>query len=395
MIEISRLYCGATGGVGDVLRYDRPSGRGPHLPQSTADRKPVVVWNCTKQCNLRCRHCYSASTHEAAAGELTTDEARTMIDDLAAFGVPVVLFSGGEPLLRADVFDLIARAHLRSVRTVLSTNGTLIGPDVAGSLAKAGLDYVGVSLDGLRATNDAFRGVEGAFDAALAGIRNCKAAGLKVGLRLTMTRHNLPDIPAIFDLVKREEIPRVCFYHLVYTGRGRGLQPEGPTHDQIRRTLDLIMDHTAEMHAAGSDVQVLTVDNHADGPNVYLRLLREEPVRANECLKLLKTNGGNSSGVGIGCVSWNGDVLPDQFWRQHVLGNVRRQSFSEVWTDPKLDVTGLLARLRDRGRYLKCRCVHCRFLDVCNGNFRPRAEAACGDPWGDDPACYLTDQEIG
>ncbi len=391
MIGISKLYCG-TVEASDPVRYGRRSDRLPsHLLQFSADKKPVVVWNATRRCNLTCVHCYASATPGAAPDELTTDEARRMIADLGRFGCPVLLVSGGEPLMRGDVLDVIAAAKAAGLRAVLSTNGTLIRPDLAGRLARAGLSYVGVSLDGLRQVHDRFRGVAGAFDQALAGIRACRAAGVKVGLRLTLNRRNVDDLPGIFDLIEREQIPRVCFYHLVSAGRGGALRNATLSHERTRRTLDLIMDRTAAMHAAGRKVEVLTVDNHADGPYVYLRLLREDPARAAECLELLKMNGGNSSGVGIGCVSWNGDVLPDQFWRHHVLGNVRRRPFSEIWNDPDQP---LLARLRDRKARLRCRCLRCRWLDVCNGNFRARAEADTGDLWGDDPACYLTDEEI-
>lgn len=391
MIGISKLYCG-TVEASDVLRYGRHSARLPsHLLQFSADRKPVVVYNCTRRCNLRCVHCYSASADVPCADELTGDEARALLDDLARFGAPVVLFSGGEPLMRPDLLELIAHARAAGLRAVISTNGTLITSDLADRLAVAGLSYVGVSLDGLGGTNDAFRGVSGAFERALAGIRACRQRGIKVGLRLTITRHNAAEVPAIFDLIERESIPRVCFYHLVYTGRGRTLATEDLSHAQTRDVLDLIMERARDLHARGRPVEVLTVDNHADGPYVYLRLLQEDPDRAAEVLRLLEMNRGNSTGHAIGCVSWNGDVHPDQFWRHHVLGNIRERPFSEIWTDLSHP---LLAALRDRKLHLTGRCTRCRWLDVCNGNFRARAEAAGGDPWGDDPACYLTDAEI-
>lgn len=391
MIGISKLYCG-TVEPSDPLRYGRRSDRLPsHLLQFAADKKPVVVWNCTKRCNLRCAHCYSSSTSAPAAHELTGDEARRMIDDLGRFGCPVLLLSGGEPILRPDLLELVRHARRADLRAVISTNGTLITEERAGRFAEAGLSYVGVSLDGLETVHDAFRGVRGSFQRALAGIRHCLAAGVKVGLRLTMSRHNVQDLPGVFDLIEAEGVPRVCFYHLVYTGRGGGLHDQALDHAATRQALDLIMDRTAALHAAGRNVEVLTVDNHADGPYVYLRLLREDPARAAQCLELLEMNAGNSTGVGIGCISWNGEVLPDQFWRHHVLGNVRERPFSEIWSDPDQP---LLRKLRDRHRYLKCRCTRCRWLGVCNGNFRARAEAVTGDPWGDDPACYLTDEEI-
>ena len=391
MIGISKLYC-RTVEASDPLRYARHSGRLPsHLLQFSSDKRPVVVYNCTKACNLRCAHCYSASTCRPADDELSTAEASAMIDDLGRFGCPVLLFSGGEPLLRPDLLDLIGRARAAGLRAVISTNGTLITPEKAKAFGQAGLSYVGISLDGLEGVNDAFRGVQGAFQQALAGIRACQEAGVKVGLRLTLNRRNVADVDGIFDLLEAESIPRICFYHLAYTGRGGSLRADDLDAAATRAAVDRIIDRTAALHARGKAVEVLTVDNHADGPYLWLRLLREDPDRAANALKLLRMNGGNSTGVGIGCVSWDGSVHPDQFWRSHVLGNVRQRPFSAIWTDPSVD---LLARLRDRKAHLRCRCLDCRFLPVCNGNLRARAEAATGDPWGDDPGCYLTDDEI-
>ena len=391
MIGISKLYCG-TVEPGDVLRYGADSQRLPsHLLQFSADKKPVVVWNGTRRCNLRCVHCYSRSENKAYPGELTTAEAAAMLDDLARFGVPVVLFSGGEPLIRPDLLALMERTVSLGMRAVLSTNGTLISEATAGRLKGVGLSYVGVSLDGLREVHDRFRGVPGAFDRAIAGIRNGMRAGIKVGLRFTITRRNAAEIDGIFDLLREENIPRVCFYHLVYAGRGSALMQEDLDHEATRRGVDRIIDRTAALHAEGRRVEVLTVDNHADGPHLYLRMVREKSPRAGDVARLLEMNRGNSSGNGIGCISWDGAVHPDPFWRHVTLGNVRERPFSEIWTDL---THPLLAKLKDKRPHVKGRCATCRFLDVCGGNFRVRAEAATGDLWAPDPACYLTDEEI-
>jgi 12,18-didecarboxysiroheme deacetylase len=391
MIGISKLYC-RTVEASDPLRYGRSSGRLPsRLLQFSADKRPVVVWNSTKACNLRCAHCYSASTSRPAPDELTSSQAEAMIDDLAGFGCPVLLISGGEPLMRPDLLERIDQARQAGMRAVVSTNGTLITPTGAQAFARAGLSYVGVSLDGLRNVNDAFRGMDGAFDRAMEGIAMCQQAGVKVGLRMTLNRRNVADLDGIFDLIENRRIPRICFYHLAYTGRGGQIRQDALDHAETRAAIDRIVDRTAGMHRAGRAIEVLTVDNHADGPYLYLRLLEEDPDRAANALSLLRMNGGNSSGIGIGCVSWNGHVHPDQFWRTRVLGDLRDRPFSAIWTDPDND---LLARLRDRREHLRCRCLHCRFLPICNGNLRARAEAATDDPWGDDPACYLTDEEI-
>ncbi len=392
MIGISKLYLGAVEEA-DVLRYGGRSDRLPsHLLQFSHDKKPVVVFNATRRCNLKCIHCYSDSENLAYEGELSTAEVRALIDDLAVFGAPVILFSGGEPLMRPDIEEVIAYAVGRGLRAVISTNGTLITEDRAARLRDLGLSYVGVSLDGMEATHDSFRKVNGAFAKAMSGVGNCMRQGMKVGLRFTINRLNAHEIGPIFDLMETERIPRICFYHLVVSGRGAGIREMMLSHDETRAAVDLIMDRAKALFERGVMPEVLTVDNHADGPYVHLRLLREDPQRAAEVLRLLRLNQGNSSGVGISCVSFDGEVYADQFWRSRSLGNVRRRPFSEIWTD----VTNpLMARLKEKKKYVTGRCAGCRWLDVCAGNFRARAEAMTGDTWASDPACYLTDEEIG
>jgi len=391
MIGISKLYCGAVE-ASDPLRYGRRSKDLPsHLLQFSADKKPVVVWNVTRRCNLRCAHCYSQSEDRNYRGELSFDEGKALIDDLAEFGSPVILFSGGEPLIRPDILDLIRYAAGKGLRAVVSTNGTLITAKLAAQLKEIGLSYVGISLDGLEEVHDAFRGFRGTFARVMKAIKNCQDVGLKVGLRFTINRRNFQDIAGIFDLVEERKIPRICFYHLVYAGRGTELVDEDLDHEQTREVVNLILDRTKRLHGRGLPVEVLTVDNHADGPYLYLRLKEEDSKRAEEVLKLLQMNEGNNSGRGIGCVSWDGSVHADQFWRHHSFGNVRKRRFSEIWTDASDE---LLMKLKEKKKYVKGRCAECRWLDICGGNFRVRAEAVHGDVWAPDPACYLTDEEI-
>jgi 12,18-didecarboxysiroheme deacetylase len=392
MIGISKLYCG-TVEPSDALRYGRLSKDLPsHLLQFSADKKPVVVWNMTRACNLKCIHCYAHAVGRSREKELTTEQAKTMMDDLAQFGVPVLLFSGGEPLVRPDLVELARYAVGKGMRAVISTNGTLITREKAKELKSVGLSYVGVSLDGMEAINDEFRGKKGAFREAMEGIRNCQEAGLKVGLRFTINRLNMGEVARIFDLLEASNIPRVCFYHLVYAGRGSDLIEQDLDHDETRRVVDLIMDRTKDLHDRGMVKEVLTVDNHADGPYLYLRMLRQRDPRAEEVLSLLKMNEGNNSGRGIGCISWDGSVYADQFWRHCSFGNILEKPFSKIWTDLS---NPLMAKLKDKKRYVKGRCASCQWLDICAGNFRVRAEAATGDLWAPDPACYLTDEEIG
>lgn len=391
MIGISKLYCG-TVEPSDALRYGRRSSELPsHLLQFSQDKKPVVVWNVTRACNLKCLHCYARAVDRRDQREIDHEQGLALIDDLASFGVPVILFSGGEPLMRPDLVELSEYAVDKGIRAVVSTNGTLITKQKARELKQVGLSYVGVSLDGLEAINDRFRGKRGAFRDAIAGIKNCQEMGLKVGLRFTINRMNVSEIPYIFDLLEEYQIPRVCFYHLVYSGRGSSMVEQDLDHAETRRAVDLIIDRTKDLHDRGIPKEVLTVDNHADGPYLYLRMTRENNPRAGEVLQLLKMNEGNSSGRGIGCISWEGSVHADQFWRHYSFGNVLERPFSEIWSDLS---EPLMNKLKEKDRYVKGRCARCRWLDICAGNFRVRSEAVTGDLWAPDPACYLTDAEI-
>ena len=392
MIGISKLYCD-TIETSDVLRYGRLSSKLPsHLLQFSEDKRLVVILNITKRCNLKCVHCYAGSNVSAAERELSTGEWLSVLDDLAKFGCPVVLLSGGEPLLQPDIIRLAKHAVSSGMRAVISSNGTLITQEKAEELATAGLSYVGISLDGGREIHDRFRTVDGAYDRALEGIRNARDAGIKTGIRFTMTRRNVADLPHVMKTLEEENIPRICFYHLVYTGRGKELINEALSHSKTREIVDTIIDLTADLHNHGKKVEVLTVDNHCDGPYLYMRLLHDNPERAEEVMKLLRFNGGNSSGSGVSSINWDGSVYPDQFWRNHTLGNVQERSFGEIWTDEKND---FLMKLKNKKQYVTGRCAGCRFLDVCGGNFRARAEAATGDIWAPDPACYFDDREIG
>jgi heme d1 biosynthesis radical SAM protein NirJ len=403
MINVTKLYCGLDT-TGDPLRYGHkrgpehgaphPTEQQPHdIPPSASERRPVVVWTMSRRCNLHCVHCYSDSSDAWYQGELTDEEAKRMLDDLAAFRIPALLMSGGEPLYHPRFFESASYAKSLGLRLTLSTNGTLIDESVAQRIKAIGFSYVGISFDGLGAVNDRFRGRRGAFDLALSGLRHLKAAGQKVGLRFTLTQRNFDALPEIFELVEREGIDRVCFYHLVYSGRGSRIAKDDLAHEKTRQALDFIFHRTAALNRHGKRVDVLTVDNHVDGIYLYLTMLRERKPHARQAWELLEWNGGgaNSSGVGIANIDACGNVHPDQFWQTHALGNVRQRPFSEIWTD---NLDPLLAGLRNRLPLLKGRCAECRWKDVCGGAFRVRALQATGDPWEADPACYLTDEEI-
>ena len=386
MISISKMVAGKAT-VSRKITYD---GEDSHIPKRLIELgknlRPIVVWNLTKACNLRCVHCY-ASADVSTRDELTTEECRDVIDDLAGMKVPLILFSGGEPLLRKDLFELVSYAREKGLRFALSTNGTLITPKVAERLRDAGFEYVGVSLDGMPETNDRFRGVEGAFKRAFEGLMNAKDTGLLTGIRFTVTRFNLKDVPAIVDLLVEKDVPRFCLYHLVPSGRADF------SYDislkERRELLDWLFEKAIELHDEGCETEILTVDNPCDGVYICLKLMDIDEDLAMKAYEFLKFRGGDRSGAQLANIDMHGNVHPNQFWWDHICGNVRNEKFSEIWLNPKDE---LLIKLRNKLEYLRGRCGKCAYKHVCGG-FRLRALRA-GDLWGNDPDCYLTDEEI-
>lgn len=392
MLSVSRLLNGSATPA-DALRYGRHSSRLPsHLLHFAKDKKPVVVWNVTRRCNLHCIHCYSGSRDKEYEGELTTAEGTALLDDLAGFGVPTVLFSGGEPLMRPDLFELAEHARDRGLRSVLSTNGTRIDRDAARRIVAAGFSYVGISLDGIGAPHDVVRGKAGAFEASLRALRLLRDLGVRVGLRFTVHRFNVQELPAIFDLLEEEEIDRFCMYHLAYAGRGERIRSSDLRPEETRRAVEYLFDRTEQFHQRGLEKEILTVDNHADNPFLWMRVRQRHPERAPEVWRMLTWNGGNQSGIAVSSIDPVGAVHFDQFSWSYAIGSVRDRPFSLIWTqsrDPRL------VAMRRKPRPIKGRCAGCRFLALCNGNLRARAESYFGDFFAPDPACYLTDEEIG
>lgn len=380
MINVSKLYCGL-GGQSDDLRYRR--GR---------DVGPVVAYNCTKRCNLRCRHCYSVSDGGIAERELTNEQAKGFLAQLKDAGAPVCLFSGGEPLLRSDLFELLAEAKRIGLPTVISTNGTQIDAGTARRLHELSLRYVGISLDGQESFHDRFRQVKGSFQAALTGIENCRRAGLRTGLRFTITQANADQVPAVFDIARDIGVRRICFYHLVRSGRAAQLQEQGPGRDRTRQVLDTIIDRTRDAVERDLVEEVLTVGNHADGPYLLLRMQREKHPGFEQARDLLEANGGNRVGDKIACVAWDGTVYPDQFWRNYPLGNVTERSFKEIWSNTADPV---LAKLRNKDVFADPRCLTCQWFSLCKGNYRFLDADSSDAKWFNEPACYLTDEETG
>jgi Fe-coproporphyrin III synthase len=398
MIDISVLYGGLETPSTPhrygrkITQIDPPAHQRMAVAKSARERRPIVVWNLTRTCNLKCVHCYTDSAACKYEGELSTAQAKAVLDDLAFFKVPAVLFSGGEPLVRPDLFELAAYARSLDLHVVASTNGTLITPEVAQRFKELGFAYVGISLDSaIPAVHDEFRGVKGAFERTMKGFRNCVEAGQKVGLRLTLTRHTAQNLDQIFDFIEKEGIDRACFYHLCPSGRGKDLSALSP--EQSRQAVDTIITRTDDFIKRGKRIEVLTVDNACDGPYLYLRMLKENHPRAQQVLDMVAWNGGArySSGVGIANIDFNGNVHADQFSMYRAFGNVKERKFSDIW----LDISNpIMAGLKNRLALLEGRCGTCRFKSVCGGSLRARAEVSTGNPWAADPLCYLTDEEI-
>lgn len=352
---------------------------------------PVVIWNLIRRCNLTCKHCYSISADKDFDGELAQDEIFAVMDDLKSFRVPVLILSGGEPLLRNDIFEIAAHAKAMGFYVGLSTNGTLIDASNIGRITAAEFDYVGISLDGMAETHDKFRRLPGAFDRSLAGIRLCRDRQLKVGVRFTLTQDNAHDLPALLKLIENEDIARFYFSHLNYAGRGNTNRRDDAHHRMTREAMDLLLDTCWDYQQRGLHKEFTTGNNDADG--VYLlRWVRQRfPERYQHIRSKLAQWGGNSSGVNVANIDNLGNVHPDTMWWHHNLGNVRQRPFSAIWQDTS---DPIMAGLKAHPRRVNGRCGACAHFEICGGNTRVRAQQTTGDAWAEDPGCYLTDEEI-
>jgi len=388
VLNLTRLLGGRIP-EGDDLRYDPRISRTDRgaLP----GRGPVVVWNWTRVCNLACVHCYASAVQGRVSGELDTAEAEGLLAEFAEMRVPALLLSGGEPLARPDAIALLSAARRLGLRCTLSTNGTLIDDTRAQALREAGATYVGISLDGPPEVHDIWRGAQGAHAASLRAIRRLRALGVPVGLRFTLHRKSVAHVPYVLDLAEREGIGRICFYHLVPSGRGQGLEELQLSRPEARACVETLLERSSAQLCAGVDIEILTVGNHSDSAFAYLWLRQHAPERAAAALELLRRNGGNRAGMAMVCVDPTGGVHPDQFSWDVDLGNVRRTPLRKIWEGGA--AAPLLEGLRNRRSRITGRCGGCGWFPLCNGNLRARASAA-GDFWGSDPGCLLEDAEL-
>ncbi len=388
MLDVTKLLCRP-----EELAARLGAGRGAAARARFAGAgRPVVVWNVTRRCNLHCQHCYASAQNGRHPEELTPGEGHALIEELGRYGVPAVIFSGGDPLLRPDLLDRVRHAADVGIHPAISTNGTLIDGVLARRLRTAKVGYVGVSVDGIGALHDRFRGRRGAYEGALRGLRACRDEGLTVGLRFTLSRPTLPHLPRVLDLMEAERVHRGYVSHLVYVGRGHRMSPLALTRAETRAAVEAIFDRAEALHRRGVPLDLVTGNNDADGVLLYLRARSTRPRAAPLVYDLLRRRGGNSAGRTIANVDDRGAVHPDQFWHHHAVGNVRARPFGAIWGDPGQP---LLARLRNRRAQIEGRCARCPFFELCGGGSRVRAEALSGDLWASDPACHLTDEELG
>ncbi|MCM8857330.1 MAG: heme d1 biosynthesis radical SAM protein NirJ [Candidatus Thiodiazotropha sp.] len=352
---------------------------------------PVVIWNLVRRCNLTCRHCYATSADKDFPGELDTPQVYTVMDDLKAYGVPVLILSGGEPLMHPDIFEISRRAKAEGFYVGLSSNGTLITEETIGDIAEVGYDYVGISIDGMRETHDRFRRKQGAFDESLHGIRLCREAGLKVGLRFTLTQENAAELPDLLQLMDAEGVDKFYLSHLNYAGRGYKNRKDDVHHRLTRDAMDLLFSTCWEDVQQGRHREFVTGNNDADGAYMLLWAEKHLPQHYQRLNQMLNRWGGNASGVNIANIDNEGRVHPDTMWWDYTLGSVKERPFSEIWQDTS---DPLMAGLKQTQRPLEGRCASCVHRPICGGNSRTRAWRLTGNPWAEDPGCYLTDEEI-
>jgi radical SAM protein with 4Fe4S-binding SPASM domain len=382
--------------VTDLIRIAQGRSQGAELsssaPQRFADaglNAPIVIWNICMHCQMQCPHCYAAAIAEPSPTDLSHEEGLALLEEAAACGVKVVIFSGGEPLLRPRVFELLEHAKRLGISPMLSTNGVLIDRDVADRLAGAGVAYVGISIDGLESFNDAYRGLEGGYQAALQGVRNAKCAGMKTGIRMTLSQRNADQLEAMIEVARNVGANRFYVSHLVYSGRGYKVSHEDLPRDRVREALRRLFEAAESLIECDEAMEIVTGSNDSDGV-FLLRWIadRHGTEAASKIHALLLQRGGNSAGERIINIDSRGRVHPDQFWRAAILGDVREQPLSEILKHP------LREKLRRRLEFIGGRCGACSEREICRGSHRERALAVYRDPWASDPACVMEDAEI-
>jgi radical SAM protein with 4Fe4S-binding SPASM domain len=397
VIRFTELLHGE-GTVSKILKYHKkdPSIIPSRYLAFSEQRRPLIFWNITSRCNLSCLQCYIDAAEKEQVSELTTSDARHIIDEAAACRTPLLMFSGGEPLLRPDFWEILEHAKSRGLRVAVSSNGILVTGDVAERLKDNQVGYVGISLDGARAsTHDAARGLKGSFDDAVEGLRNCVERGVRCGVRFTATKNNFREVPELLDLTQRLDILRFCLYWLVPSGRGRSLyRKRRLDRDEVTWVLDRL--YESVQNSEPEKIEILTVDAPQDGVYILDRLKEESPNRYEKAREILEYVGDTcSAGDRIMNIDPEGNIYPCQFAQLESLkvGNLTEGSLVKIWNDPANIV---LASMRSKVNRLKGKCGGCVHRKICTGGCRVRAYFESGDLWAEDPMCisYKAETEV-
>ena len=364
-----------------------------NLISSVVEDKPerildgsIAIWNFTNRCNLSCLHCYSKSTLDEV-DTLTTEQIKKTMHELKDNGIKFLIFSGGEPLTRKDLFEIADYAKSIGIITYLSSNGLYFKESNIKQIVET-FNYVGVSIDGDEETHDYFRGLKGAFHETLKAVLLANSTGAKVGIRFTVTKDTINSLEYIFDLAEKHNIPKIYISHLVYSGRGLDNLKMDLSKEERRKAVNFILDKAFEYHKDGRDIEIVTGNMEQDAVLFLNRFSKEFPDKAKAMHSRLVKWGGNSAGRKLLNINSEGDVKPDPFFPL-TIGNIIKQNFGDVWQGGEL-----LDELRIHPRtQISGICSTCKQIDICNGGSRSRAYAITGDLWSEDPSCYLSEEE--
>ena len=345
----------------------------------------IAIWNFTNRCNLSCMHCYSKSTLDEV-DTLTTEQIKKTILEMRANGIKFIIFSGGEPLTRKDLFEIADFCKENGIVTYLSSNGLYFTKGNVQKIVDT-FNYVGISIDGDKETHDHFRGLKGAFTETLKAVLLANSTGAKVGIRFTITKETLGSLEYIFDLVEKHNIPKIYISHLVYSGRGLDNLKMDLTKEQRRTSVEFILNKAFKYYRENRDIEIVTGNMEQDAILFLDKFSEEYPELRETMREKLVTWGGNSAGRKLLNINSEGDVRPDPFFPLTV-GNIIEQNFGDIWQKGEL-----LDQLRVLPRKISGICAECEQIDICNGGSRARAHAITGDLWSEDPSCYLTQEE--
>lgn len=348
----------------------------------------IMIWNFTNRCNLLCHHCYS----KADANEkdtLTFKQIQETIPKLKKAGVNFVIFSGGEPLLRKDIFDIALEMKKNNIMTYLSTNGMYVNEKNVDKIIET-FNYIGISIDGIEEIHDQFRGQVGSYKKSISAIKLIQEHGGNAGIRFTLTKETEGSFYKMFELCEELNVDKLYISHLVYSGRGLDNLKIDITKEKRREYVNYIINKAFEYYENDSNIELVTGNMEMDSILLLQKFEKEYKEFAPILKEKLISWAGNSAGSRLGNMDWLGNVKPDPFFPR-TIGNYLEKDFDKVWLDEEND---LLTRLREKPRQISGKCSKCSYISICNGGSRARAYAISGDLWAEDPSCYLSEQEI-